>query len=214
MYPENDDQFKDETIEKVNKEKDGTYTITCDGWSLWCGKECAVTPEAGQTARIYGKGLGFQIRGLFINGVKVWYRTENEEKEYREIQYYGADAADWLKRWDEGESCWTIEMGGLGPGYEQCIHITCAEILRWMLENKPDASKWEDSEVWKADRERVEQYGFKNKVISALGLSGAQWGAALNIAAQLYKNGPRAIMSDERIKDRHIQVRKHFPQAA
>ena len=29
------------------------------------------------------------------------------------------DAAEQLRRWDAGDSIWTVEMGGLGPGYEQ-----------------------------------------------------------------------------------------------
>jgi hypothetical protein len=31
-------------------------------------------------------------------------------------------------------------MCGLGPGYEQCIHITAAEILRWFIGENADAS--------------------------------------------------------------------------
>lgn len=213
-YPKNDSQYEDQKIDKVSQEKDGTYTISCDGWSLWCNKDCPVVPEAGQTARMYGKGIGFAVRGLSINGVKVWYRTDADEKEHREIESYGADAADWLKKWDDGQTCWTIEMGGLGPGYEQCIHITCAEILRWLLKHKPDASKWAHKEGWKADRERIEQWSFKNPIIDKLGLSGAQFGAGMHLATRLYMEGPRKIMTDDHVKDRHIQVCKYFPQAA
>jgi len=208
QYPADDADFQEHTIQKVEQQEGGTFTISWDGWCLWCGEECPVTPEAGQLARLYGRGA---IRGLFINGVKVWYRTESEQREYSDIQLYGADAQDWLKRWDDGDTVWSIEMGGLGPGYEQCIHITCAEIIRWMLTNKPDASKWEDTNAWKADRERIEQFSFSDPAIRELGLSGAQWGAALNLACQLYNRGPRAVLNDERVKDRHIQVQKHFP---
>lgn len=212
-YPENDDDFEDKAIGSVAEHK-GTYSITCDGWTLYCGDDCTTKPKAGQIARMYPRGIGGTIRGLFIDGVKIWYRTEDEQKEYSEIQLYGLDAQDWLNRWDKGDGVWSIEMGGIGPGYEQCIHITCAEILRWMLEHKPDASKWSEPESWKADREKIEQYGFKNEVIKALGLSGSQWGAALSLAAMFYNKGPRDVMNDDRVKDRHIQVQKHFPKAA
>ena len=212
-YPENDDQFEDKTIDKVEGEN-GKYWITCDGWSLHCGDDCPVKTEVGQIARHYGRGIGSSVRGLYINGEKVWYRTEGEQKEYSEIQSYGADAQDWLNRWDAGQGVWSIEMGGIGPGYEQCIHVTCAEILRWMLEHKPDAAKWSEEAVWKSDREKIEQYGFKNEAIKELALSGAQWGAALNLAAMFYNKGPREVMRDDRVKDRHIQVQKFFPKAA
>jgi len=129
----------------------------------------------------------------------------------QEIELYGADAADWLKRWDEGKTVWSIEMGGLGPGYEQCIHITAAEILRHLLDRKYDPATWEDKDTWKRDRDEIEEYGYSNERINKLGLSGAQWGAALNLSAMFYRNGPIAVMKDERVKDRHIQVSSTFP---
>jgi hypothetical protein len=209
QYPSGDEDFKETEIDKVEQHKDATYTITCGGWSLWCGEKCPVEPKPGQTARQYGKGNS--VRGLFINGVRVWYRTEAEDKEHHEVTLYGKDAAEWLTRWDNGDTVWTIEMGGLGPGYEQCIHITCAEILRWFIDNACDASKWADAEGWKTDREKMTNALHEVPMIKALGLSGAQWGAALNLATRLYLDGPRKVITDERVKDRHIQVSKTFP---
>ena len=213
MYP-NDKQFEETTLAEVEKEKSGAWHIKrSDGWSFWVPEDSPVEPKVGMTARFYGKGIGATVRGLFLDGVKVYYRTETEDKEHQEISMYGKDAADWLKRWDEGRSVWTIEMGGLGPGYEQCIHITCAEILRHMLDSNYLPELWDEKEVWKGVRDEIEEVGFKNSTIKALGLSGAQWGAAMNIAAMLYRRGPRAVMADERVKDRHIQVQRTFPQA-
>lgn len=130
------------------------------------------------------------------------------------IQFYGADAAEWLRRWDAGEIVWSIEMGGLGPGYEQCIQITTAEILRHMLDKKYDASKWSDQQSWDKDYEQVKDAGFKNDRIVGLGLSGAQWGAAVHLAHDIYKNGPVAVMkryADAGQGQRRIQVRRNFP---
>lgn len=113
-YPQNDDQFTEHTIKSVEC-SDGAYSITNeDGWNLYCGDNCPVVPEVGQTARYYGGGLGSRVRGLFINGAKVWYRTEEEDCEEQEVAMYGADAADWLARWDSGKGVWSIEMGGIG----------------------------------------------------------------------------------------------------
>lgn len=213
-YPENDDDYEDQLIEKVSVQPDGTYVITCDGWALWCGKECPVKPKVGQTARMYPPGVGRQIRSLFIDGVKIWYRTESEQKEHNEIQLYGAEAKDWLARWDRGESVWSIEMGGIGPAYEQCIHITCAEIVRWFIQNGCDAAKWVTDERWKADREAMEKALHEVEAVKVLGLSGAQWGAAVNLASRLYRYGPRVIVDDPAVKDRKILVQKHFPGSA
>lgn len=214
MYPENDDQFEDKIITSVEKQSDGTYAIGCDGWHLWCGKDCPVVPEVGQTSRQYGKGIGSPVRGLFINGHKVWYRTETEEDEYREIDLYGADAADWLARWDSGRSVWSIEMGGLGPGYEQCIQITAAEILRFLIDNKVDCATQYEGDAWKKLSGEIDKALWADKRINDLGLSGAQAGAAKSIATALYRDGPRGVMNDARVKDRHIQVSKNFPGMA
>jgi hypothetical protein len=210
---EGDKEFQDHQIASVEQQSDGTYAIGFDGGLiLWCGKDCPVVPEVGQPVRLYGKGLGARVRGLIINGATVWYRTEAEDKEHSEIEMYGADAADWLDRWDAGKGVWSIEMGGLGPGYEQCIHITAAELLRWIIQQKPGKDQFGDE--WRAFREAMETAAFANTTIEKLGLSGAQFGAAVNLACQLYQRGPRAIMKDERVKDRHIQVSKNFPAAA
>lgn len=215
MNAERDEHFEETTISKVRADGDGWTIERADGWSFFVPAESPIEPKEGMSARFYGKGIGHSVRGLFLGGVKVFYRTEAEEKEKQEIDLYGADAADWLRRWDDGRTVWTIEMGGLGPGYEQCIHITAAEILRHLLDAQYDAAAWADQEVWKRDRDQIENYGFKNKVIEGLGgITGAQWGAALNLATQFYKRGPRELMKDERVKDRKIQVSRKFPVAA
>lgn len=211
-YPEGDAEFTDLILTKVEPETKGWAVTRDDGWSNWVPPESPVVPTVGMKMRTYGRGTAF--RGIFLDGQKVFYRTDAEDRDYQEIQMYGADAADWLARWDEGRGVWSIEMGGLGPGYEQCIQITAAEVLRHLLEVKYDGSLWEDKDIWKRDREAIEKYGFANERIKALGLSGAQWGAAVSLATALYMQGPRKIMTDPKIKDRKIQVRRTFPVAA
>lgn len=149
------------------------------------------------------------------DNVDKWIQYEGREMNDKEAaEFYGADAAEWLRRWDEGRIVWSIEMGGLGPWYEQCIQITAAEILRHLLDRKYDHTKWDDKEHWKRDRDEIEQYGHTNPVIKKLGLSGAQWGVACNLASNFYSMGPAKIMRDQRIEDRKIQVQRSFPAAA
>lgn len=205
-FPEADLEFEDHVIHEV-EQHDGSYTIKHEGWCLWCGESCPVEPKVGDTARFYGKGIGHRIRGLFINGVKIWYLTpaEDEQKSYEDL--YGRDAQDWLDRWDTSKGVFSIEMGGLGSGYEQAIQITAAEALRWFLANKPT---WTD-ETWNDVRERLQASMFENDEVKKLGLSGAQYGAPVNLAGHLYRKGPIGVLKDERLKERHIQVNKHFP---
>lgn len=204
-------EFEDVTLDRVTRQESGWWDVGFDGCGIGIPPETPVKPVVGMTLRMIPGGIGGPNRGMLLDGQLVYYRTPAEEKEHREIESYGADAADWLKRWDEGKSVWSIEMGGMGPGYEQCIHITAAELLRLMLAHKFDADLWKDSDVWKSDRDLIDKEVFEVPAVKALGLSGAQFGAAMSLASKLYMDGPRKIMSDPAIKDRHILVSKSFP---
>ena len=205
-YPTDDFEYQDHTIDAVEVHN-GTYTIKCDGWCM-CGDDSPVQPKVGDTARFYGRGIGFRIRGLFINGARVWYRTPAEDDRKADEDAYGKDSQEWLDRWDADKGVWSIELGGLGPGYEQCIQITAAEALRWLLQNKPKPV----GATWKAVGEELQTAMFANEKVTRLGLSGAQYGAAVSFAARLYELGPIAVLTDERVKDRKVQVCRTFPQ--
>ena len=57
------------------------WTLTFEnGWSLWCtAAQCAVAPQPGEEARLYGKGLGYPVRGIVIGGRVYHYITEEQE---------------------------------------------------------------------------------------------------------------------------------------
>lgn len=200
-----DTEFRELEITEVN----GLKIVTDDGWSFMVPESTTIVPKVGMSVRFYGKGLGYPVRGLEINGVTIFYRTVEEQKNYQNELSYGKSSQDWLNRWDSGDSVWSIEMGGLGPGYEQCIHITAAEILRVMLDKQYDTSTWD--KYWKEISNEIENTVLKVPRVEKLGLSGAQWGAAMNLATMLYMHGPIKALTDERIKDRLIQVSKFFP---
>jgi hypothetical protein len=111
------------------------------------------------------------------------------------------DAREQLRRWDAGEGIWSIEMGGLGPGYEQCIQLLAIEITRDQID-KPlptgTFDTWGDEAV-----HRLAHNGF----------SGAQVGAAKNLAYRWIKEGPAKCLESCPDKDRHIQVSKDWPKA-
>lgn len=212
MYPQNDNQFEEVKIKSVSPPQDGFYQFTReDGWSFQV-ENPPIIPEAGMTARFYGRGIGYNVRGLFINGVECFYRTEAQEENHRNEELYGKDIQEWLKRWDEGKTVWSIEMGGMGPGYEQAIQISVAEVVRYCIEKQFDHSLWENEEEWKKDLKELQQHTYHdNTIINKLGLSGAQAGAALQLAVKLYRYGPIDVMHQDAVKDRHIQISKYFP---
>lgn len=117
-------------------------------------------------------------------------------------------AVDWLTRWDSGEIVPSVEMGGLGPAYEQCIHVTASEILRHLIKNQPDPDSFRD--WWEKHGDAVSEHVTSRPPVEGLGITGAQWGAALNVAANLYVRGAAAF-DDEAVSDRRIFVSRNFP---
>ena len=209
VYPIDDLEFEDHKIQEVLREHTGYDVHFESGFNFWCPLETPVKPMPGRTARFYGKGFGYPVRGLFIEGEKVFYRTAAEDEDYRLNGRYGASAADWLARWDAGAIVWSLEMGGLGPGYEQCIQITAAEVLRMLLEYQ--YTNEELKENWDRTQKCLHTQGMENPVIKALDLSGAQWGAAVQLATGLFVQTPRGLLTKPEYKDRQIQVSKNFP---
>lgn len=220
--PEDDFNYEEVAVMSVSEEGGGWCIQREDGFSFFVKGDSPVVPRVGMTAHFYGRGLGHRVRGLFLDGTEVFYRTQEEDDEAFEIEIYGADAQDLLARWDNGDTVHTIEMGGLGPGYEQAIHIAVFEMIRYMSANPLD---WEriDSDAAHEDMPREIRYwtGYQedmDKVIFAdgaplkgLGLSGAQYSAAASLALKFVRYGPRHIMKDKRVEDRHIMVSRNFP---
>lgn len=116
-----------------------------------------------------------------------------------------------IQEWDAGNLVKSVEMGGLGPSYEQAIQITAMELLRFMIDQEMDASKWDQPEASQKDANIAENYIFSLDVIKNLGLSGAQLGAAKNLASMIYKQGPDVALSDPIAKERKIFISKNFP---
>lgn len=119
-------------------------------------------------------------------------------------ELYAADAAEHLRRWDAGEPVWTIDMGGLGPGYEQAIQILAVEIVRDGIGGQlPDDASY---------REWGEEAIRRNSK-SCGGFTGAQVGAAKNLAWNILKHGPAETL-EQVGADRRILVSKSWPRAA
>jgi hypothetical protein len=76
-----DTQFKTSTIEQVGSTDSG-WIVKSDGFSLLVPSDlCQQAPTAGETARFYGRGIGYPVRGIVIEGRVYRYQTEEEEKQ-------------------------------------------------------------------------------------------------------------------------------------
>lgn len=119
-----------------------------------------------------------------------------------------------LKCWDSGQTVWSIELGGLGPGYEQAIQIAAIEFTRACkdlqgLKNDHQESTDKFTAACEATLKRLDD--------DLLGLSGAQFGAARWLAWQWCVNGgPEELQKRLERKgesSRAIQISKHWPKA-
>jgi hypothetical protein len=119
------------------------------------------------------------------------------------------NAEEQLRRWDGGGTIWSIEMGGLGPGYEQAIQLLAVEITRDEL-GKPlptdGLGAWGDATVGRLDAKQ------EDGAYAHGGFSGAQVGAAKSLAYQWLTVGPAELLSKVE-SDRRIQVSAFWPTA-
>ena len=138
---------------------------------------------------------------------------EQMPEEQNSIDYTGPakDAREQLRRWDAGETIWSIEMGGFGPGYEQAIQTLAIEIVRDEIDKplpqgKEERHPWADATVSRVDAK------LPDGSYAMGGFSGAQVGAAKQLAWKWLTDGPAALHAMPEVKDRHIQVSSFWPR--
>jgi hypothetical protein len=139
----------------------------------------------------------------------VTQATEDDKK------LYGANVQELLERWDAGRSIWSLEMGGLGPGYEQALQVAAVEFAR---EGHDVPLEGDREEFYKGGWDEVCSRAMDKHDEALGGLSGAMYGAAKWLAWQwVHGGGPAELMARAKTQghdSRAIQVSKTFPQAA
>ncbi|MBU6231574.1 hypothetical protein KGP36_02805 [Patescibacteria group bacterium] len=110
-----------------------------------------------------------------------------------------------LKQWDAGETIWTINLGGLGPGYDQAIQVSAIEFARANQKDpmpRTDDPKV-DYEAW--DKRCTETlHAFDEKLG---GLSGAMFGAAKWLSWQWCHNGgPKHLIDRAKEQGKDDQI--------
>lgn len=109
-----------------------------------------------------------------------------------------------LAKWDAGETIFTVEMGGIGPGYEMAIQGLAFEIMREIN----GFSQWGDDRELLKLNVRIDAVVHRCDKEPWAGFSGAQVGAARNLASYVCRRGYRSALRDDAVKDRLIQVCK------
>jgi hypothetical protein len=208
-FPLNDDDYDETTVAKVRaEEKAGGWTIERgDGWSFFVPKNSPVAPVPGMLARFYPKGIGFPVRGLFLSGQEVFYRTKAQHQQHEREQRYGKNAADLVRKWDADETIWSITLGGFGPGYEQALVIAAVEFAREGLDVPLEGDR---DTFFREGWEEVCNHALKRIEPWFNGMSGMQFGAAKWLAWQwVHGDGP-AFVDGPKYRDLTIQVSRRW----
>lgn len=95
-----------------------------------------------------------------------------------------------LEAWNNNEPIKVCSMGGFGEGYERAIYIIAMTILNELEKNPYDYDEVPvDEEKWKKYMREVDNTKAVRKSFNDVGASGAQVGAAWNIATVFNRNG-------------------------
>ena len=126
---------------------------------------------------------------------------------------YHQTVKELIEAWDKGETIWTIEMGGLGPGYEQAIQIAAVEMARAGQHVVMTGDKEKDGAAWREVCDAA-----LAKIDKDLGgLTGAMYYAASHLAFQwCHGDGPAGLIKryeNEGQGERVMQCNKGFPKA-
>lgn len=96
-----------------------------------------------------------------------------------------------LAAWDAGQTVKTVSMGGLGEAYERALQTAGFEWWRALRANPP--KDWDSRKDLDAAKDAcvpaVEKALTDCGLTGQYGLSGAQYGAAMNIGAVFARNG-------------------------
>lgn len=111
-----------------------------------------------------------------------------------------------LNNWNSKRIVWSVELGGIGPGYEQALQIALFTLFNYLNKHKIELEN-----LVTVENEFSEQFdNICYKLWDKMGLSGAQAGTAKGTAYQFYKFG-YTYMMNKAPKNRLILVSKNSP---
>lgn len=117
----NQDKYEDHRVEKVSEFDDCWCMSFYDGFSFRAPKDAGVEPHVDSRVRLYGNGLGYAIRGLDIDGVEVFYHTEDEYRAKSLKEQQDRDAAQKASA-DEKRQEMDARVASLPDCFQKRIH--------------------------------------------------------------------------------------------
>lgn len=140
MEPLIDDfEYEDHLLTEVRKEGDGYVLVTGQG-CLWAD-DPGFEPKVGQYARYYGRGFGYIVRGVVIDGRTVRYTSPVDQaaQNAERSRQYEIERAARLAETKVPEVAtpgfeWTEDMrdiSGFGGGYERACRQMISQGCAW-----------------------------------------------------------------------------------
>lgn len=117
-------------------------------------------------------------------------------------------AEEILAKWDANETLWSVELGGLGPGYEQAIQAGAMEALRWLLAKQILVGV----STWVVTGDALDAALVAGE-IKDFDHSGATWGQAKWIALHIKAGDWGLCLHMAKQREQLIQVSKRFAGA-
>lgn len=80
-FPKHDYEFRTVNLAEVTDWGDRGWELKFkDGWCL-SAPNGPIVPEPGMSVRLYGRGIGYAVRGIFVDGYEFRYETEGEMRQ-------------------------------------------------------------------------------------------------------------------------------------
>lgn len=117
------------------------------------------------------------------------------------------EAIKLLEAWDRGEPISTVELGGLGPGYEQAIQVLAVEIVRDNIGQRLPVAT--DKDFGEDTLHRLSEAERRGEA-EGMGFSGAQFGKARALAYAWLTRGVTAVLKEVQT-DRRILASRTWP---
>lgn len=109
-------------------------------------------------------------------------------------------AKEWIEALDRNKTVDSVSMGGISEGYEMAIQSLVVEIVRKLADREVPTNKTELAQMINSTRDKAV------KVLDGIhGFSGAQVGAAANLASIIWVRG---LDSFQEVADRIIKIKK------
>lgn len=96
-----DPEYEDEVLTEVLDGGDGWWSLMMGSMGIGAPKRADHTPQVGERVRLWGRGIGYPVRGIAVGTVVLRYETEQEmrarfarESEAREREQRAAHEAN------------------------------------------------------------------------------------------------------------------------